>query len=277
MSNAASILSRFIYIGVLTLIYSHNIYGEFDDNLVRDEKLEQGTGAYRNGDYESAVKIFLDAAERGDPRAMYAMGSMYAGGTGVILDYKKAYEWLDKAAKNNRWDAQYKTGLMHTLGMGVTQNYKKAVMIHDKLAQMDYPPAQYRLGLLYAQGKGVEKNNIHAYAWLVIAAHNYRHVIAMVGKGIVSNQDQKEITETEQFASELATVVDPITSVFAYNHLSGMTEVLKKIRSELTTEQWEETKRLAIQFRSKYKVAKFSKKELPSADDDLLMSEIFHE
>lgn len=282
MSNITPMFSRFIFIVIFTFAYSHNIYGDVasdvDELFDRDEKLNQGMGAYRNGDYVNAVKIFLDGAEKGDPRAMYAVGSMYAGGAGVEQDYKKAYQWLNKAANYNRWDAQYKTGLMHYRGMGTPQNYKKAALLFKTLAvkEKGYPPAQYRLGLLYVKGHGVKQNNIQAYAWLVIAAHFYRHVMAREETGLIgSNQGSKEIDDTEQIAFELATVTDPIASVFAYIHMNDITKVLKKIGSEMTPEQLEETKRLAIQYRSKYQAADFKGKEIPPVDDNLFMSDIF--
>jgi len=267
---------------ILTFAYSHNIYGDvnssIDEYYDRDEKLNLGMSAYRNGDYVNAVKMFRDGAENGDPRAMYAVGSMYAGGTGVEQDFREAYQWLNKAAKYNRWDAQYKTGLMHYMGMGVPQNYKKAALVYRALAEKEkgYPPAQYRLGLLYVTGHGVKQDNVQAYAWLVIAAHFYRHVIAGEENGAPgSNPGQKEFDETEQINYELATVTDPIASVFANIHMNEMTKVLKKIRSEMTPEQLEEAKHLALQYRSKYQVADYKGKELPPVDDILFMSDIF--
>ena len=95
--------------------------------------------------------------------------------------------------------------------------------------------------------------------------------------GYASGQEQKGISETEQIVSELATVVDPITRVFANIHLGEITEELKRIRSEMTSGQLEETKRLALQYRRKYQLAKFKDKLLPSKDDNLYMTEIFNE
>ncbi|MGH8120048.1 MAG: tetratricopeptide repeat protein, partial [Gammaproteobacteria bacterium] len=209
---------------------------------------------------------------------MYAIGSMYAAGAGTEQDFKKAYQWLNKAALYNRWDAQYKTGLFHYMGMGVPQNYKKAALVYKTLAlkEKGYPPAQYRLGLLYVKGHGVEQDNVQAYTWLVMAAHFYRHVIAREENvDIGPHQGLKEMDETEQIAFELTTVTDPIATVFAYIHLNEMTKVLKKLRSEMTPGQLEETRRLAIQYRSKYQAADFKGKETPPVDDILFMTDVF--
>ena len=90
-----------------------------------------GTGS---GKTIALAHFLYEGAEKGDPRAMYAVGSMYAGGAGVEQDFKKAYQWLNKAAIYNRWDAQYKTGLMHYMGMGIPRNYKKAALVYKTLA-----------------------------------------------------------------------------------------------------------------------------------------------
>ena len=44
---------------------------------------EEGGAAYLRGDYEAAAKEFIPLAERGDHRAMYALGSMYSAGSAV--------------------------------------------------------------------------------------------------------------------------------------------------------------------------------------------------
>jgi len=134
---------------------------------------KEGGQAYIRGDYEAAAKEFIYLAERGDHRAMYALGSMHASGQGVEKDLKKSFELFSEAAKNGRADAMYKLGLMYEEGQGVSQNLKKAARYYQKSAKKGYPLGQYRLGLLYMSGHGVKQNPVNAYAWLVIAGHYF--------------------------------------------------------------------------------------------------------
>ncbi|GJM04740.1 MAG: hypothetical protein DHS20C09_07310 [marine bacterium B5-7] len=134
---------------------------------------KEGGQAYLRGDYEAAAKEFVPLAERGDHRAMYALGSMYASGQGVEKNLKKSFELFSEAAKNGRADAMYKLGLMYEQGQGVSQNLKKAARYYQKSAKKGYPLGQYRFGLLYMNGVGVQQNSINAYAWLVIAGHYF--------------------------------------------------------------------------------------------------------
>ncbi len=130
---------------------------------------DAGGTAYMQGDYATAAKLFEESAERGDHRAMLALGSLYAGGQGVAQDYRQAYTWFRKAAKYGRPDAHYKIGLMYEQGLGLKQNFSKALRHYGKAAKSGYALAQYKLGAYYDEGLGVEPDAVKAYAWLTVA------------------------------------------------------------------------------------------------------------
>lgn len=152
-----------------------------------------GGQAYLKGDYETAANEFIPLAERGDHRAMYALGSMYSAGQGVEKDLGKSLALFTEAAKYGRADAMYKLGLMYETGEGVPQDLKKAARNYQKSAKKGYPLGQYRLGLLYMNGKGVKKNPINAYSWLVIAGHYFIYNTFNSGKEIEDNSHQNQL------------------------------------------------------------------------------------
>lgn len=61
---------------------------------------ESGREAYLDGDYERALPLFVSEAERGTPRAQYALGYMYYNGLGVDSDRERAVAWIRRAANN---------------------------------------------------------------------------------------------------------------------------------------------------------------------------------
>ena len=130
---------------------------------------EEGGAAYRAGDYELAAKKFMEVADKNDHRAMYALGSMYAVGKGVPLDYRKAFELFTRAARYGRADARYKLGILYQEGLGVARNDRRAARSFHDAAVRGYGPAQFRLGLCYAQGRGVTRDLVQAGAWLTAA------------------------------------------------------------------------------------------------------------
>jgi len=133
---------------------------------------KDGGEAYKNGDYETAAKKFLEVAEKKDHRAMYALGSMYAVGQGVELDYNKAFNWLSQASKYGRPDATYKLGLLYENGLGTKQDFRRAARMYNTASKKAYAAAQFRLGLMYANGTGVNQSKIRAYAWMETAQRN---------------------------------------------------------------------------------------------------------
>ncbi len=200
-----------------TFLYPQFIYAD---------TFKEGGNAFKKGDFTTAAKNFLEVAEKGDHRAMYALGSMYTAGTGVEKDYKEAFKWFSMAAKYGRLDAQYKLGLMYEQGVGIQRNYKRAARFYNKVAVKGYAHAQFKLGMLFLKGRGVQQSNTKACAWLIVANQNLQN-----------NSSVEEITsgETDQKTG------DP----FAAIHTELIAEELVIIRKNITSEELAEAKRLA--------------------------------
>lgn len=198
-----------------------------------------GGDAYKRGDFTAAAKEFEPLAERGDHRAMYALGSMYAAGLGVDKDLSKAYELFREAAQNGRIDAMYKLGLMYEEGLGIKQDYRKALRYYRKSARQGYPLSQYRFGLMYVQGKGLKKNAVTGSAWLIIAGHYF---IYESGK---SNQQVGDATGFEQkILFTQGQELDRITR--------SLVNELEALRTQLSQKDIDDVRDKVVSFR-KYK------------------------
>jgi len=90
--------------------------------------------AYDRADYKTALRVWQQEAEAGDPKAQTIVGEIYEKGLGVPPDYAAARRWYQKAA--------------------------------DK----GYAPAAMNLGHLYEEGLGVPKDKRQAGAWYAKAA-----------------------------------------------------------------------------------------------------------
>ncbi len=214
-------------------IYFYCFFIFFYSQFIYADTFREGGEAYKKGDYATAADKFLEVAEKGDHRAMYALGSMYAGGTGLEKNYKEAFKWFSRAAKYGRIDAQYKLGLMYDEGAGVPQNYKKAARFYKKAAKKGYARAQFKLGLLFAKGHGVKQSNAKAYAWLIVANQNLKNK---------SSIEKKTSGEIEQRTGDM----------FAAIHVDLIVEELEIIRKNIVPGEIEEAKQLAqkyIQYR----------------------------
>ncbi|WP_426407614.1 tetratricopeptide repeat protein [Bradyrhizobium ganzhouense] len=102
----------------------------------RADALGAGSAAFSRNNYNTAARLLLPLAERGNARAQALIGFMYATGQGLPQAYEAAGYWYRLAAEQ-----------------GDTT-------------------AQYLLGLAYDKGQGVPQDDVAAYKWLNLAAAN---------------------------------------------------------------------------------------------------------
>ena len=140
----------------------------------RKESAEQiyseGSSYYEKGDYESAVKFFLKAAEQGYANAQCYLGFCYEKGQGVEQSYTEAVKWYRKAAEQEYATAQNNLGVCYYEGQGVEQSYTEAVKWYRKAAEQEYATAQCNLGTCFYYGRGVEQSYTEAVKWYRKAA-----------------------------------------------------------------------------------------------------------
>ena len=55
--------------------------------------LEDAAAALDRSDYATALRLFRPLAEKGNPRAQFNLGFMYANGRGVPKNYAEALKW----------------------------------------------------------------------------------------------------------------------------------------------------------------------------------------
>lgn len=89
---------------------------------------EEPYAALQRGDYRVAAALFRPLAEKGDPRAQYNLGLLYASGLGVTHDFQAALKWHRLAAGQGHAGAQNALAQMHAKGHGVPQDTVRAHM-----------------------------------------------------------------------------------------------------------------------------------------------------
>ena len=86
--------------------------------------------AYDRADAKSALKVWLDAAQSGDPDAQNNVGEIYERGLGDTPDYAAAVIWYQKAADQGYARAQFNLGTLYEKGLGVEQDRLKALNLY---------------------------------------------------------------------------------------------------------------------------------------------------
>lgn len=138
--------------------------------------------ALDRADYATALKIWMSAAEGGDPDAQYYVGVLYEKGADGSPNYAKAASWYRQAAER-----------------GVSR-------------------ASMNLGRLYEQGAGVEKSNAEARKWFAKASGLREGGLAELGSSespiqagspqVQLNAIQRELGEARSRLAERTSLLD---------------------------------------------------------------------
>ncbi|MAG31278.1 MAG: hypothetical protein CL908_10375 [Deltaproteobacteria bacterium] len=92
-----------------------------------DPALAEARKAVRLRDFEKAVRLWREAARRGDAHAQYRLGVAYRTARGVEQDPVAAARWFTKAAANGDLDARFALAKLFESGLGVEQDRQRAI------------------------------------------------------------------------------------------------------------------------------------------------------
>jgi Sel1 repeat len=125
------------------------------------------------GFYPDAMKWCRLAADRGDALCMRSIGSMYAKGLGVPVDYVEAMRWSRKAADQGDVEADYNIGVLYMNGSGVPKDDSQAMQSFRKAADKGYAAAATNLGLLYSTSLSIPRDYAEAMLWFERAGNQH--------------------------------------------------------------------------------------------------------
>ena len=83
---------------------------------------------------KSAMRVWLQAAQKGDADAQATLGEIFEQGLGVPPDYQAARTWYEKAAAQNQPRALTNLGNLYERGLGVAQDPGKALQMYRQAA-----------------------------------------------------------------------------------------------------------------------------------------------
>ncbi len=131
---------------------------------MENENIRKARELYEEGQYEEAHRLFLEAAEAGDPEAMYDVSWDYYEGAGVESDIMEALNWIKRAFEadpfNDKYAQRRDTLADLTLGLKALQeeNYERAYRYLSSAAGQKDQLAMYNTAILLVNGQGTEKD-----------------------------------------------------------------------------------------------------------------------
>jgi TPR repeat protein len=94
----------------------------------RADDATAGDEAFKNGDFQTALKLLAPLAQQGDVEAQVDLGAMYFAGHGVAQDFREAAKWFRAAAQQGNVGGQTNLGILYATGSGVPQDDVRAYM-----------------------------------------------------------------------------------------------------------------------------------------------------
>ncbi|MBX3570516.1 MAG: SEL1-like repeat protein [Rhizobiaceae bacterium] len=120
---------------------------------------------------ENAGPLALrEAAEAGDAKALFELGSRYSEGRGVKADLTEAAKWYEKSAELGFAPAQYRVASFYEKATGVERDIAKAKTWYQLSAEQGNASAMHNLAVLYAMGADGTTDNESAARWFKMAA-----------------------------------------------------------------------------------------------------------
>ena len=119
---------------------------------------------------EAGPIALREAADAGDPKAIFEIGNRYDAGRGVAADRAIAAKWYERAAEQGFAPAQYRIGNFREKGIGVERDVPTAKTWYQLAAAQGNASAMHNLAVLFAMGTGGAVDNESAARWFVKAA-----------------------------------------------------------------------------------------------------------
>jgi uncharacterized protein len=156
--------------------------------------------AYEKGDYLAARKEFLAAAEQGDARAQFFLGTIYPEGQGVARDFKESVKWLRMAGEKGYADAQRALATVYLYGRGLPRDAAEAIKWYRMAAEQGDPMSQFALGAVYDEGKYIDRDQVEAYMWFSVAGAAGNESAVKYRDALAKKLTKKQLTDGKRRA-----------------------------------------------------------------------------
>ncbi len=155
--------------------------------------IREGADAYGRGDYATALKEWLPAAEQGDANALFNLGQLYRLGQGVPKDIQKAEDYYRRAAEKGHIGAQGNLGTLYYFAAPNAPRVDEALKWWQRAAAQGDARSQYMLGVVFYNGKDVPRDPVRAYGWMRLASAAGLAEAVAAEKVLISNLSVSEL------------------------------------------------------------------------------------
>jgi hypothetical protein len=224
------------------------------------DDLKKARRAYRNGNYERALRYFRSESEDGNIVADWFLGHMYRLGRGVPRDDAKAYSYYDRVADQFSPDEDDRKRLRimidaliriadyrRTGGAAgvIRQDFDRALRIYKLGTSYGHPAAEFGIGIMNLRGEGLKANPEQGMRWIMKAARKrYAPAEAQLGdlywRGEFVRPDRIRAVMWYTLARETAQDDENPEIFERYNRLVRLATTDERIEAEARAAVWAE-------------------------------------
>ncbi len=177
-------------------------------------------------------------AQKGNMKAMVALGYAYEKGELIAANAKEAGLWFQRATDKGSPTGMVNLALLYTNGEGVPKDPKKAFSLFEKAANLNDITGYYYLARCYTEGVVVEENFLVTFSLLTL--------ILQEGKGkydqesfVVSETEDDDETEyikanVYSAAQEILSLMEPDLQQGERGEVESLTQAMSK-KGNITT------------------------------------------
>ena len=134
--------------------------------------------------------------------AVQAQQSAFGLAQAAIKGDAAAFAQLKTLGNKGNARAQYNLGFMYAEGTGVPQDFDQAVSWFRKSAEQGNALGQFSLGAMYANGFGVPKDLVIAYMWRNLAAAQGNEEVKKAREALEKEMTPSQIAEGQRLSRE---------------------------------------------------------------------------
>ena len=191
-----------------------------------DKLAAEGRQAYLNCDYQKAVSLLQQAADKGSAEGELWLGRCYAKGLGVTESGKRAFELFKASSAQGNADATMELAQCYMNGIGVIADKQKGRELMEQSARHGSAAGRAIMGLWAIEGKAnLTTDTIIAY---VNYAEEQNEPIGIYASGclhahgIGTKRDMKEAASKYEKAAEMGNTDAAVALGYSYYNGVGV-------------------------------------------------------
>ncbi len=144
----------------------------------------QGAIATEDGELESAIALFRQAAELGNANAACTLGDFYFNGRGVKKSYKLAAKWYEFSIVLGKEEVKYRLGMMYATNLGVNFDGKRAEKLLREASLAGCKEAEAAILQLKKQRNARLSRRVYSTACVIYRRGNKRQAIGYLALAV---------------------------------------------------------------------------------------------